>query len=106
MASTRSEDSGGNPRAERLDRCLRAALEPEHLEVVDESERHRGHPGAASGGGHFRVTLVARRFAGCSRLERHRLCYEALGSEMGREVHALALRTFTPEEWRARSGSD
>lgn len=86
-----------------IEETLRRTLEPEHLEVVDESEAHRGHPGAADGGGHYRVTLVSRRFDGESRVRRHRIVYEALSTAMGAEIHALSLDTLTPEEWSRRA---
>jgi BolA protein len=89
-------------RALRVERALRDALAPEHLELRDESERHRGHAGAAEGGGHFRVTIVSARFAGRSRIERHRLVYDAVRDAFGPEIHALAVRAWTPAEWSAR----
>jgi BolA protein len=81
---------------------LQQALAPLHLEIEDESERHRGHSGAAAGGGHFRIVLVAAAFRDRSLLERHRAVHAALGELLGAEVHALTLSTFTPEEWAAR----
>ncbi len=93
-------------RAAEIERALRARLAPEHLAVEDESHQHRGHAGAAAGGGHFRVTVVSGRFAGRDRLERHRMVYEALGDAVGREIHALALRALTPEEWARERGAD
>jgi BolA protein len=89
-------------RVEAIERMLREALAPEHLSLLDESHRHRGHPGAAAGGGHFRATIVSERFEGRSRIERHRLAYAALGAWMGTEIHALSVDAFTPSEWDAR----
>jgi BolA protein len=83
----------------RIEAKLRAALEARHVEVIDESALHAGHAGAAAGGGHFRALIVSPVFAGRSRVERQRLVYAALAAEMGPEIHALALRTLTPEEW-------
>jgi BolA protein len=74
------------------------ALEPETIEVVDDSASHAGHVGARSGGGHYEVTIVSSKFAGKSRVERHRIVYELLGPLMQRQIHALALRTFAPDE--------
>jgi BolA family transcriptional regulator, general stress-responsive regulator len=88
-----------------IEKRLRDALAASHVDVLDESHRHAGHAGAASGGGHFRATVVAARFEGLSRVARQRLVYEALAAEMRSEIHALALRTFTPEEWDAQSAS-
>ena len=92
--------SAPDDRSLRIESELRAAFEPVHLELEDESHRHRGHAGAADGGGHYRVTIVSSRFEGRSRLERHRLVYEALDVEMGSAIHALAVRALTPEEWK------
>jgi len=75
-----------------------AALEPDSVELLDESGRHAGHPGAAAGGSHFRLTIVSSRFAGCDTLARHRMVYAALGPLMQREVHALAIRALAPDE--------
>jgi BolA protein len=78
---------------------IRSELAASHVDVVDESHLHAGHAGAASGGGHFHATVVSDRFAGLSRVARQRLVYGALSAEMKGEIHALSLRTFTPEEW-------
>lgn len=75
-----------------------AVLEPQLLEIEVESHRHAGHPGAASGGGHYRLRLVSQCFAGLPRLARHRLVYDALDGLMKREVHALSMTLQTPEE--------
>ena len=86
-----------------IETTLREHFEPGHLEVEDESHLHRGHPGAAAGGGHFRVTLVSPRFVGHARLARHRMVYDALGDAMKTDIHALSVRAFTPEEWEQES---
>lgn len=75
-----------------------AALEPVLVEIEDESHRHAGHPGAASGGGHYRLRMISPRFAGLPRLARHRLVYDALDGLMKREVHALFLTLLAPGE--------
>ena len=87
-------------RSEWIESMLREAFAPQHLEVVDDSDRHKGHAGARSGRGHFQVVIVSERFRGLSRIERHRAVYDALGEAMRQEIHALALRAMTPEEWR------
>ncbi|MCF8199075.1 MAG: BolA family transcriptional regulator [Sulfuritalea sp.] len=75
-----------------------AALEPINIEIIDDSAKHAGHAGARSGGGHFRLSIVSPRFAGCRTMERHRLVYDALGPLMKREIHALSITAKTPEE--------
>lgn len=75
-----------------------AALDPQSIELLDESDRHAGHAGASAGGGHFRLTVVSRRFAGRDKLARHRMIYAALGPLMQREIHALAINALAPDE--------
>lgn len=75
-----------------------AALEPESLTLEDESAQHKGHAGAAGGGGHFRLTLVSPKFSKLPTLARHRLVYEAMGELMQREIHALSITALSPEE--------
>ena len=82
-----------------IETTLREAFAPQHLAVEDESARHVGHVGAASGGGHFRVLIVSASFRDQSPVARHSAVYAALGAAMRTEIHALALRTLTPEEW-------
>ena len=75
-----------------------AALAPESIEVEDDSAQHAGHEGAKGGGGHYSVTLVSPQFAGKPLQARHRMVYAALGSLMHREIHALAIRAYAPDE--------
>ena len=74
-------------------------LDARHVEVVDESHLHRGHAGARSGAGHFRAVIVAEAFAGKNPVERQRLVYAALAEQMGPEIHALSMKTLTPDQW-------
>jgi BolA protein len=84
------ETTGGT--ADRIEAKLRAAFRPEHLEVIDESERHRGHAGWREGGQtHFRVVMRASAFDGVGRVERSRAVHRALADELAGGVHALAL---------------
>lgn len=84
-------------RVERLAERLQA-LEPDHLEVVDDSHHHAGHAGAADGRGHFTVSVVSKQFAGLSTLRRHRLVYEAVGDMMITDIHALSIEALAPGE--------
>lgn len=78
--------------------CL-AGLEPELLELVDESEKHRGHAGWRPGGGtHWRLRIVSGRFAGKTTVARHRMVYESLGALMQHPIHALAIEARLPGE--------
>jgi BolA protein len=81
----------------QLRMAIERALAPRSLEIVDDSARHAGHAGARAGG-HFRVTLVAEAFRGRSRLERHRLVYDAVAPLMQDGVHALNIVARTPDE--------
>lgn len=75
-----------------------AALQPEHLEIHDESHMHAVPPGAES---HFRLLIVADAFEGKSPVQRHQAVYAALADEMRDHIHALGLQTMTPAEWTA-----
>ena len=76
-----------------------AALEPLAMDLVDESEGHRGHAGYREGGGtHWRLAIVSARFAGQPVVARHRMVYQALGDLMQNPIHALAITARTPEE--------
>jgi BolA protein len=78
---------------------LRQAFAPVSLEVVNDSERHRGHKGSpATGESHFTIKVVSDRFAGKSRVERHRMINEVLAEELKGRVHALAISALAPEE--------
>ena len=77
---------------------LHQQLQPSQLAIEDESHLHAGHAGAASGGGHFRITLTAPAFTGLSRVARHRLVYEAFSAYMPAEIHALAIHALAPNE--------
>ena len=77
---------------------LEAELEPEELEVVDDSRRHAGHAGARDGRGHFQVRIRSRRFAGKRTVERHRMVYAALGALMQTDIHALGLVALSPDD--------
>jgi len=68
-----------------------AVLDPQTCEVTDDSARHKGHAGAASGAGHYTVTISAQKFNGLKLIERHRLVYDAVGDLMHTEIHALAI---------------
>ena len=72
---------------------MRAAFAPSTLEIVDESELHKGHVGYRDGGEtHFRVTMASDQFDSLSRLARQRLVHEVLADELAGPVHALSLR--------------
>ncbi|WP_456243050.1 BolA family protein [Stappia albiluteola] len=85
---------------------LTRTFSPETLEVIDESERHRGHGGWREGGEtHFRVRIVAEAFAGKSRLDRHRAINACLDDELKGGVHALAVEARAPGEADPRQAS-
>jgi len=77
---------------------LIATFAPNDCQLQDESALHAGHPGAAAGGGHYRLRLVSDRFQGLSRVARHRLVYDCLRDLMHAEIHALAIVALTPSE--------
>lgn len=78
-----------------IDKRIRDAFAPQHIELVNESFMHNVPPGSES---HFKLVLVADSFSGLRSVARHQAVYAALG-DMMQQIHALALHTFTPDEW-------
>lgn len=84
---------------DRIAAKLTQGLRPTTLDIVDESDRHKGHAGARPGGEtHYRVHIVSESFAGKSRVARHRMVYDLLGEEFAAGVHALAVSAQAPGE--------
>jgi BolA family transcriptional regulator, general stress-responsive regulator len=83
--------------SEHIETALRAALQPDTIEVQDDSHLHAGHAGAREGR-HFSVRLVSERFTGLSRVARHRLVYDSLKSLIDGGIHALAIDARAPSE--------
>ena len=79
-------------RSEKIEAMLTKAFSPDQLLVKDQSHLHAGHAGARDGRGHFEVIIVADAFDGCSRIESHRLIYDALGHLMTTDIHALSIK--------------
>ena len=91
--------------AERIRRKLTDALAPTLLEIEDESHRHVGHAGHdGRGESHFHVKVVSDAFAGRGRVDRQRMVYGLLAEELADRVHALSLRTETPDEAARSNG--
>jgi BolA protein len=87
------------PVATEMLRLLNSALSPTFVELVDDSEQHRGHGGHnPSGESHFSLEIESAAFAGKSRVERQRMVYHALGELMKERVHALQIRARAPGE--------
>ena len=80
-----------------IDTALRAALPSAQVEVIDDSHLHAGHAGAREGR-HYTVRITSERFAGQSRVARHRLIYDALQLLIPRGIHALAIEARAPGE--------
>lgn len=86
-------------RVEAIEARLNSTLNPESMDIVDDSHKHAGHAGAKSGGGHFDLTIVCDKFAGLNTVMRHRLIYEALAEMMQTDIHALSIKAFAPDEF-------
>lgn len=86
-------------RSQLITERLQAALPLVHLEVINESHNHGVPPGSET---HFKLVIVSEAFAGVRAVARHQKIYGLLGDELSRNgLHALALHTYTPEEWAA-----
>jgi BolA protein len=86
---------------ETIESKLADAIELKHLEVINESGNHNVPPGSES---HFKVVLVADEFEGTRLVGRHRRVNQVLADELAEQVHALAIHTYTEDEWRSRNG--
>ncbi|OLQ91520.1 transcriptional regulator BolA [Vibrio panuliri] len=75
---------------------LNQQLTPVHLDVINESFMHNVAPGSES---HFKVIVVSEQFAGLRLIARHRLVNQTLAEELANHIHALAIHTYTPDEW-------
>lgn len=85
-------------RVETIRERLNSRLQPQQLEIIDDSHKHAGHA-SARGGGHFTVNIVSQEFAGKSLIQRHRMVYAALDDLLQQnEVHALSIQARTPDE--------
>ncbi len=85
-------------RSTRIHELLTASFEPSELLVKDQSHLHAGHAGAEDGKGHFAVNIVSEAFEGKSRIQRHRIIFDALGDMMQTDIHALSINARTPSE--------
>ncbi len=83
---------------EEIEARLRARLEMEAFQLHDDSQAHKGHAGAASGGGHFDLMLVSPAFEGLNRVRRHQLVYDALSDLLPTRIHALSIDARSPSE--------
>ena len=87
------------PVASEMLRRLSDALAPARIELVDQSEQHRGHGGYnPAGESHFALEIESAAFAGKSRVERQRMVYAALGELIDEQVHALTIKARVPGE--------
>eukprot|EP00238_Polyblepharides_amylifera_P011752 CAMPEP_0196585640 /NCGR_PEP_ID=MMETSP1081-20130531/51457_1 /TAXON_ID=36882 /ORGANISM="Pyramimonas amylifera, Strain CCMP720" /LENGTH=105 /DNA_ID=CAMNT_0041907255 /DNA_START=114 /DNA_END=431 /DNA_ORIENTATION=+ len=97
------------PMYSAIEKKLAEALRPIQLKIIDESHLHAGHSGNPTGASdaesHFRVEVVSDEFTGKSMVQRHRMVYSTLDAEMKEHIHALALKTKTPEEIEAKKAS-
>ena len=84
-----------------IEQKLAEALSPAHLEVVNESHQHNVPPNSET---HFKVVVVADAFEAQRKVARHQSVYALLRDELEGPVHALALHTYTRDEWAERFG--
>ena len=87
-------------RVTRIEALLREKFSPTKLQIKDQSHLHAGHAGSQDGRGHYEVTIVADAFVGQRPIARHRMIYDALGSLMETDIHALRINAFSPDQER------
>jgi BolA protein len=87
----------------KIKAILQEQLAAELVEIVDQTHRHAGHAGmrnAPSGSGHYDAIVVSPQFTGKTIMQQHRLVYTALSDLMQTEIHALSIKTYTPEQFQ------
>jgi BolA protein len=91
---------------ETVRQTLLEALQAQHVAIIDNSWQHQGHAamaGKTMEGTHLHITIVSPQFEGVSLLNRHRLVHGALTDAFATHLHALELKTYSPEEWALHS---
>lgn len=78
-------------RIQRMQSLLQKNLQPTFLEIIDDSEKHKNHAGAAGGMGHYTIKIGSQNFAGKPLVEVHRMVYSALGNMLETDIHALKI---------------
>ena len=89
-----------------IDQILKEKLEASHVDIIDDSHKHRGHK-AAGGGGHYSVIVVSTKFENVNLVDQRRLVYSALDDQINgspKVIHALQIKTLTPEQWAEQAG--
>jgi BolA protein len=89
-----------------IDQILKEKLKASHVDIIDDSHKHRGHK-AAGGGGHYSVIVVSSKFENVNLIDQRRLVYSALDDQINsspKVIHALQIKTLTPEQWAEQAG--
>lgn len=84
-----------------IDKILKEKISAQHVEIIDDSHKHRGHK-AAGGGGHYSVKVVSEQFDGVDLIDRMRMVYSALDDQINGQpklIHALQIKAYTPSQW-------
>lgn len=85
-------------REQQIRQCLEQAFQPTELCLKNQSQLHAGHEGAKDGKGHFDLTIASSLFDGKNRVARHRMVYDALGTLLESDIHALRIKAYSPSE--------
>ena len=79
-------------KAQAMETASEQVFQESEIEIVNDSEAHRGHGGYSDGETHFKLIIKSPKFIGMSRLQRHRAVHEALGPDLISQIHALELQ--------------
>ena len=88
-----------------IDKILKEKISAQHVEIIDDSHKHRGHK-AAGGGGHYSEKVVSQQFEDVDLIDRIRMVYGALDDQINGQpklIHALQIKTYTPSQWAGNS---
>jgi BolA protein len=85
-------------RVEKIRAAISSKFEPSKLVIKDQSHLHAGHAGARDGKGHFDLYIVSELFAGATRVQRHKMVYDALAKLLETDIHAVRIKAITNAE--------
>lgn len=85
-------------RVQIIEQKIKQALNPQSIEIIDDSSQHIGHAGAEHGAGHYTVIVVAAQFEALSKVKRHQLVYTAIQDMIPNEIHAIQIKALAPDE--------
>ena len=83
---------------DEIEEKLRDGLKPVEINIWDESNEHKGHPGATTGASHFFLRIISEKFEGLNRIQRHKMVYSFLDGYIPEKIHAISIQALSTKE--------